>query len=441
MATRVLLLSRPCIGADLVAAQLRARFYDVERMEPEGQPEKAPDALLIYGGGQWAATLAALGREHGLVQTPTVLLVADASLQGSALLGHWGIDACLCLPVFEDELDQTLRQLLEESARLRGLIQQWPPQLPVPARPDFDPKNWPTIIIDDDGHTSARCQLSLETRGIRARRLTWDAFAHMPPDGARLILANAGMGSRAQGNLALVRAFMDVQDTDAYFIALKDHEVDRLHHDRLMAAGARHVVSKPISQAYLIDLIERIAVFADYERQLRDDLRELRDKTSRDELTGLMNRQAASRLLNYTPAMSLAVLDLNNLKTINDRLGHLAGDAAIRAVGQALLTAFAGQNLVLVRWGGDEFMVYSSQGRDMTPSLHAAQEALSKIELDAHGRRSQSPSFSYGIACGHEGGDFAAIMALADQRLYRDKAQKKGPKRNPFSKNTYGIAT
>ena len=115
MATRVLLLSRPCIGADQIAHQLRARFYEVQVCSPDDVPDDVPDVLVIFGGGQWAATLAALGQGHPCLGVPTLLLVADTSLQGSALLGHWGIDECISLPVFEDELDQTIRQMKFES--------------------------------------------------------------------------------------------------------------------------------------------------------------------------------------------------------------------------------------------------------------------------------------------------------------------------------------
>ncbi|HEX6873291.1 MAG TPA: diguanylate cyclase [Micromonosporaceae bacterium] len=80
-----------------------------------------------------------------------------------------------------------------------------------------------------------------------------------------------------------------------------------------------------------------------------------------DELTGLHNRRYLNRFLRADPeaaARPLAVLmiDLDNLKVINDQWGHAAGDAALRSVARAIEdTCRSGD--ILVRWGGDEFLV------------------------------------------------------------------------------------
>jgi len=83
-----------------------------------------------------------------------------------------------------------------------------------------------------------------------------------------------------------------------------------------------------------------------------------------DRLTGLSNRHAGERALERDAArarragspFSLALLDLDNFKQVNDRHGHAVGDEILRQVSQVLASMFRASDLA-VRWGGDEFLV------------------------------------------------------------------------------------
>lgn len=77
----------------------------------------------------------------------------------------------------------------------------------------------------------------------------------------------------------------------------------------------------------------------------------------RDPLTGLGNRRLLARLLTDAASGPRAVVvwDLDNLKAINDALGHMGGDRAILRVVDAL-DAHLGREAVTCRWGGDEFI-------------------------------------------------------------------------------------
>src|SRR5205085_12344787 len=98
-----------------------------------------------------------------------------------------------------------------------------------------------------------------------------------------------------------------------------------------------------------------------------------------DALTGLLNRRALDALLKEWDGArfsgTVAVLDLNGLKAINDGHGHAAGDAAIQLVARALKGLFRITDPVF-RTGGDEFLVLLEGG-------HAA-EMMGRMEsLDA----------------------------------------------------------
>jgi diguanylate cyclase (GGDEF)-like protein len=92
--------------------------------------------------------------------------------------------------------------------------------------------------------------------------------------------------------------------------------------------------------------------------------REIRENSVRDGLTGCFNRTHALEILDAELRrarrsklpLSLLMVDLDNFKSINDRHGHLCGDAVLAAIGSIMKTELRGSD-VKCRYGGDEFMV------------------------------------------------------------------------------------
>jgi diguanylate cyclase (GGDEF)-like protein len=91
-----------------------------------------------------------------------------------------------------------------------------------------------------------------------------------------------------------------------------------------------------------------------------------------DELTGLPNRTAFHELVRALRrrdvAGSVAVIDLDHFKTINDRYGHSAGDAVLKAMA-ARLTSTLTADIVAARWGGDEFVLFIPGSTDRAQAL------------------------------------------------------------------------
>lgn len=160
-----------------------------------------------------------------------------------------------------------------------------------------------------------------------------------------------------------------------------------------------------------------------------------------DELTGLPNRRrffevARQELqrLSRSPAevrLALVVLDLDGFKSINDTLGHTAGDAVLRAVGRALRGAVRGTDTV-ARFGGDEFAAILPMTDRPGATLVAAKliQAIESVLVTWEGRQ-LSVSASAGLAvvapsAVFEEQEVARVVQRADLALYAAKRRGGG---------------
>ena len=151
----------------------------------------------------------------------------------------------------------------------------------------------------------------------------------------------------------------------------------------------------------------------------------LRHDASHDALTGLLNRrsyevmlqQAVSQSLRYGWRFALMLLDLNSFKSVNDRLGHAAGDGTLRVVGMELRHSLRAGD-VAARIGGDEFaLILANGGPDLLkPLMERLEQSVNEIVPGAQ------VSFSAGLATfPDEADDVESLSHLADQRLYAAK--------------------
>lgn len=150
---------------------------------------------------------------------------------------------------------------------------------------------------------------------------------------------------------------------------------------------------------------------------LRLDL--LRYDAGHDPLTSLYDRRSFDRLLERVTSQSrrydwkfaLVILDLDNFKELNDREGHAAGDAVLRALAERFHHALRFGDTA-ARIGGDEFaLILPDTEPEALPKL------IERIVGDAEGL-----SFSYGYAvCPSEADDADALFKRADERLYEAK--------------------
>ena len=159
--------------------------------------------------------------------------------------------------------------------------------------------------------------------------------------------------------------------------------------------------------------------------------RELVRQATTDSLTGCLNRRTvedlaereAARARRHDRLVSVALVDLDHLKAINDEHGHAAGDAALRHVGRAFAQTIRSQDL-FGRWGGDEFLlVMPETGKaDAVAACERVCRAVKSAIVEHDGVRLPI-SVSVGVATTRGGSaQVAGLLDAADAALYAVKA-------------------
>jgi len=161
-------------------------------------------------------------------------------------------------------------------------------------------------------------------------------------------------------------------------------------------------------------------------RRDRDHARRLADI---DSLTGLYNRRGwTDRVLALDEDLrgegasySVLFLDLDRFKELNDRLGHEAGDAALRTLATVMREELREQDLI-GRFGGEEFVV-ALPGADRLHAARVAERIRARLQaLAAEDPADAMRTVSIGAATLNEGETTSALLKRADKAMYAAKA-------------------
>jgi diguanylate cyclase (GGDEF)-like protein len=169
--------------------------------------------------------------------------------------------------------------------------------------------------------------------------------------------------------------------------------------------------------------------------ELAQALARLREQTTHDELTGLINRrhmlelmeQEHQRCIRSGQTFCLAMLDIDRFKSVNEAFGYAAGDAVLRAVSLEAQRQVRVSDM-LARWGGEEFVLMMSDTRATLArgGLERLHRRITSLRI-LHGGNGLSVTLSAGLAEHHAGETVAETLERAERALIEAKSH--GPDR------------
>lgn len=213
------------------------------------------------------------------------------------------------------------------------------------------------------------------------------------------------------------------------------HEFERIH------------VEKFYLPQLMLGLVVLIVLFniyvMDQRRALRSSRAELVRQLMRsdaaeklsliDPLTGVFNRRYLDQILpkevsranRLSTSLTLAVIDVDDFKNVNNRFGHIEGDRVLRELSRLMLNNFRSSDSV-IRYGGDEFLVVmmgTSEERAQI-ALDRLLASLNKWNSEQNAGRGYTIRFSCGLSSFGKDSKASDVIALADQRMYEHKGRK-----------------
>ncbi|MBX0327393.1 diguanylate cyclase [Oscillochloris sp. ZM17-4] len=284
----------------------------------------------------------------------------------------------------------------------------------------FVPEPYRVLIVDDTRLTGALYEAMLRNAGMLTMALTdpalvMQALQEFQPD---LLLLDMYMPDCTGPEVAaLIRqqaAFVSLP------IVFLSGEHDRDNQLAALDQGGDDFLTKPISAPQLVSAVTSRARRA----------RAMRALLSRDGLTGLFTHASIKeqvlreivRAQRYHTALTVAMIDLDHFKLVNDRYGHAAGDRVLKGLARLLHQRLRMSDSI-GRYGGEEFLIILPQ-TDGPTALRLLDEARARFATIGHlldADQEVTVTFSGGVASLVPTGDSRTLLASADAALYAAK--------------------
>ena len=380
-------------GFSVFWSSLEGLEEDMHRLRPQAV---LVDIMLAEGPLAGVESVARLRRAYPH-PFATIFVSVRSDMEARLQAHRVGVDAYFTKPLDVALLVETLDQLL----------------VPMPRQP------YRLVVVDDDPEVGRYHQGVLEAAGMQVTLVqdpfdTLDAIQAVRPD---LLLLDLHMPGCSGLELAAV-----LREHDAHLripILFLSSDDDRERQLEALSQGGEEFLSKSIDP---VRLVERVRPRARRGRLLSS-------MVYRDGLTGLMNHSwlkehlplEVKRAQRENQPLTLAMLDLDEFKQINDTYLHTTGDRVLRSLARLLKTRLRQTDLV-ARYGGDELAIVlpNTSAGDAHRILDAIRESFAQLVHAAEGTSFQT-TLSCGIAALPESPTLHQLTEDADRALFEAK--------------------
>jgi diguanylate cyclase (GGDEF)-like protein len=330
-------------------------------------------------------------------QCPTILVTQNAHFEFRVAAARAGVEAVLSKPVDASEVIDWLEYLTGRQKR-----------------------SFSVLVVDDDcllaeAYAAALCGAGMDVHVVDTATAALDRLNESLPD---LILMDVRMPGVDGIEVArMIRQSRRYLAIPIVFVS-GVHEIDVQLEARRF--GGDEFITKPVDLQRLVALVRLRAERANV----------VRSAMERDGLTGLLNHSRFKDRLTHElersrrtgAEVSLAMLDLDRFKQVNDAHGHLVGDRVLRALSNTLTSGLRRIDIV-GRYGGEEFgvIMLDTSPQAAHKAIEKQRQRLNEIEFEGSAGRRFRASFSAGIAGSHTHPALPDLIAAADCALYAAK--------------------
>lgn len=401
--SRLLVVATDLDFRDRVALEARSLGIDVHTAQDAAEARRmltgAVDAVVLDLSVDGAGLRFLQELQIARPTLPVIVISNDGEFQDRVAAARFGGRGFLQKPVRPSQLIDLLRDSLVVVKEQLATI----------------------VAVDDDEDLLALIEAMLQP--LRARVIAVDdplralnALVEHAPD---LVILDEDMPGLT--GIELCRVLRNDPRWAAVPVLFLTARDDPMNVIRMFEAGADDFVAKPVLGP---ELIARV-------RNRLERTRMLRLAADVDILTGVATRRRGIEVLEryfrlaqrQAQPISVAAIDLDHFKEVNDRYGHLMGDLVLRRVAAILAGCFRGEDIV-ARWGGEEFVVgmYSMPGDSAAKRLTQALDKLRAETFESAGA-TFTVTFSAGVSeFPTDGADWTTLYRVADEALARAKS-------------------
>jgi diguanylate cyclase (GGDEF)-like protein len=292
------------------------------------------------------------------------------------------------------------------------------------------------LLVEDEGLIARDLEDTLTRLGYRISGIAsegTEAIEMARELHPQLVVMDVSLRGEVDG----IEAACAIQEEEPVPVIFLTGHTDTETLQRAVLTGPLGYLTKPFQEADLRSAIE-VAIHkhrSDLARREREErLRRSAENLSlTDELTQLQNRRGFFELADQAlqiarrerHTMALFFMDLNGLKQINDTLGHVAGDDALRDTASVLRHTFRGSDIV-ARLGGDEFVALAHLHSELDIETLCARLREHLREFNETRKRPYQVDLSIGATLidAPQDQDLEAFIARADEAMYREKKRQ-----------------